>query len=165
MQIRQYPELVTLPLESICSDSFGDDLSKWPWRPHPTHLATLVDAILAGASLPPILVVEEAGKFVIVNGHNRVYACREAGVSMIRAVILEGDFESTEDLRMADIRLKAYDRKTGYKYDFGAVLTEWTTNVAAGCTATRWQRARVLALVAERILAKVRRRIVYLAFR
>ena len=135
------------------------------FQPDSEYVAELIDGILADRPVAPILVVQEAGEYVVVDGHHRLYACLEAGIPEIQAVVIEGDFASTEDLRMADLRLKAYDKGTGYRYGFSAVLKEWTKGAAEGSRATPQQRVRLGALVAGRILAKVRRRLVHLAFR
>ena len=154
---------VTLATDAVRSHWHQDLVATF--QPDSAYVAELIDRILAGRPVAPILVVQEAGEYVVVDGHHRLYACLEAGIPEIQAVMIEGDFASTEDLRMADLRLKAYDKGTGYRYGFSAVLKEWTKGAAEGSRATPWQRVRIWALVAGRILAKARRIVVHLAFR
>ena len=162
-EVASYPRFVTLPVESVRSHWYEDLMSDW--QPDRTHIVRLLDTIAAGEPVAPILVVKERDNYVVVDGHNRIYAYREAGIPQIQAVLIEGDFEGTEDLRMADLRLKAFDEKTGHRYGFSAVSMQWEWNHADGSLPTRAQRAKLFIVMFRRILAKARRRLVRLAFR
>jgi hypothetical protein len=95
------------------------------WHPDSHYIDYLTTRIKSGQYIPPILTVRENDRYVIVNGHHRVYAHLAAGWTHIKAVVIDGSFEDTEPLRKAEVLLKIYDQKTNYKYHFSEYLDRW----------------------------------------
>lgn len=118
------PQVVDIPLDCIKSNWHSSLLETFqPERAHIERLCSLIDG---GVPLAPIIVVAESNCYTVVDGHHRLYAHLLSRARSIRAVVLPGTFESTNDLRMADIHLKAYDAQTGFQYRFSDALKEWS---------------------------------------
>jgi hypothetical protein len=108
--------------------------SKWfddifaEWRPEPDYIAYLVKQVKDREYMAPIVVVEEAGDYYIVNGHHRYYAHVKAGEQTVKCIVIDGTFEESEPLRKAEVMLKEFDQKTEYKYQFSGYLDRWAAD-------------------------------------
>ena len=105
--------------------------SKWhknllsDWEPDRGYIEHIKTDIKENRYLPPIVVVCEKEGYFIVNGHHRCYAHLEMGKKKIKCIVIEGTFEESEPLRKAENLLKAFDRKTDYRYQFSGYLDRW----------------------------------------
>lgn len=105
--------------------------SKWhqdliaDWQPDEQFIRHLVKQIAWKEYLPPIVVVREGNSFYIVNGHHRYYAHVVSGEKKIKCILIEGSFEESAALRKAEVLLKEFDQKTGYRYQFSGYLDRW----------------------------------------
>jgi len=95
------------------------------WQPDKGYVEFLKKKIADNDYLPPIVVVQEGQYFYIVNGHHRYYAHLEAGKKKIKCILIEGTFMESEPLRKAEVLLKEFDQKTGYRYQFSGYLDRW----------------------------------------
>lgn len=99
------------------------------WNPDKEYIEFLKKSVLDGKYLPPLIVVEERGDYVIVNGHHRCRAFMELGKKHIKCIVIEGTFEDSEPLRKAEVLLKEFDRKTDYRYRFSGYLDRWAASI------------------------------------
>jgi uncharacterized ParB-like nuclease family protein len=105
--------------------------SKWhknlitDWQPDKGYIEYLKKKITDNEYTAPIVVVQEGDFFYIVNGHHRYYAYLAAGKKKIKCILIEGTFEESEPLRKAEVLLKEFDQKTGYRYQFSGYLDRW----------------------------------------
>jgi hypothetical protein len=113
----------TIPVACIRSPWYDDLLRDW--HPEPEFIEFLRRQLDRGAYLPPLLVVDEAGRYSIVNGHHRFYAHLVSGRPDVRCIVLEGGFADTEPLRRAEVLLKEFDQRTDYRYQFSGYLDRW----------------------------------------
>ena len=113
-------------MKGVSKISLNKIQSKWysnlreEFRPNRSHIKMLVNAFKQGEFVPPILVCKSSvtDQFLIVDGHHRVYAAIEAGLTDIDTVFLNLSFAQTEKLRQAEVLLKEFDQENGYKYKF-----------------------------------------------
>jgi hypothetical protein len=109
--------------------------SKWhenlitDWQPDKEYVEFLKKKIANNDYLAPIVVVQEGKYFYIVNGHHRYYAHLAAGKKKIKCILIEGTFAESEPLRKAEVLLKEFDQKTGYRYRFSGYLDRWAAAV------------------------------------
>jgi hypothetical protein len=105
--------------------------SKWhenlitDWQPDKGYVEFLKKKIVNNEYTAPIVVVQEGEYFYIVNGHHRYYAHLVTGKKKIKCILIEGTFEESEPLRKAEVLLKEFDQKTGYRYQFSGYLDRW----------------------------------------
>jgi hypothetical protein len=105
--------------------------SKWhenlitDWQPDKGYVEFLKKKIANNEYTAPIVVVQEGEYFYIVNGHHRYYAHLITGKKKIKCILIEGTFEESEPLRKAEVLLKEFDQKTGYRYQFSGYLDRW----------------------------------------
>jgi hypothetical protein len=105
--------------------------SKWhenlitDWQPDKGYVEFLKKKIANKEYTSPIVVVQEGEYFYIVNGHHRYYAHLITGKKKIKCILIEGTFEESEPLRKAEVLLKEFDQKTGYRYQFSGYLDRW----------------------------------------
>ncbi len=105
--------------------------SKWveniltEWQPDKAYIEFIKKQMAAGEYQAPIVVVREGEGYYIVNGHHRYYAHLEAGEKKIKSIVIEGTFAESEPLRKAEVMLKEFDQKTGYRYQFSGYLDRW----------------------------------------
>jgi len=78
-----------------------------------------------GSFFPIILSTEKDGKHFIIDGHHRYYTALELKTKKIDAIITDLAFDETEELRQVEGLLKAFDRKTNYKYNFSEFLKQF----------------------------------------
>ncbi len=95
------------------------------WQPDKDYIEFLKKKIAGNEYLAPIVVVLEGEHFYIVNGHHRYYAHLVSCKKKIKCILIEGTFEESEPLRKAEVLLKEFDQKTGYKYQFSGYLDRW----------------------------------------
>jgi hypothetical protein len=107
----------------IKSNWYNDLLSDW--KPDRDYIKFIQKRIKKGEYIAPVIVVKEQDNYIIVNGHHRCYALRETGAKKIKCLVIEGTFAETAHLRKAELLLKEYDRKTGYRYQFSGYLDRW----------------------------------------
>ena len=115
--------VVRLPLARLRSP-WHEDLER-DWHPREDFIAHLKALHLRGDAWPPVLVVPGGDGFLLVNGHHRLRAALELGLSDLEAVVLEMGFDDTEPLRRAEVLLKEFDQGTAYRYQFSAYLDRW----------------------------------------
>jgi hypothetical protein len=156
------PSVRVIDLSKIVSHWYDDVLTEW--RPDDRHIGKTVEELFAGGDIAPILVVQKGDRFEVVDGHHRLFAHLKAGATEMKAIVLEGTFEETEDLRTADRHLKAYDEATGYRYRFSDSLKVWANglNEATGPTV---KRRNILGALASALFGKAWSRMVRIAFR
>jgi hypothetical protein len=105
--------------------------SKWveniliDWQPDQGYVEHLKKQINNKEYMAPIVVVQEGEYFYIVNGHHRYYAHLVTGQKKIKCILIEGTFSESEPLRKAEVLLKEFDQKTGYRYQFSGYLDRW----------------------------------------
>jgi hypothetical protein len=105
--------------------------SKWyediftQWQPDQGYVDHLKQCIKEEQYMPPIVVVQEGEFFYIVNGHHRYYAHLVMGEKKVKCIVIEGTFADSEPLRKAEVLLKEFDQKTGYRYRFSGYLDRW----------------------------------------
>lgn len=105
--------------------------SKWhknllaDWEPDRKYLEYLKKQIKNQEYIAPVVLVKEEDTYFIVNGHHRCAAHLEAGKKRIKSIVIQGNFDDTKPLRNAENLLKAYDRKTEYRYQFSGYLDRW----------------------------------------
>lgn len=119
-----YPQKLLIPVKEV--KSYWHKNIRQDFKPYQPYIDRLVKKIRIRQKIAPILVVKEKDGYVIVDGHHRVFACLIAGKKLVPAILIEGDFEDTKLLRKAEVALKEYDKKTGYKYHFSRVMRMWT---------------------------------------
>lgn len=95
------------------------------WQPDHDYVEFLKKNIKEKQYIAPIVVVRESEVYYIVNGHHRYYAHAQAGETKIKCIVIEGTFEESEPLRKAEVLLKEFDQKTGYRYQFSGYLDRW----------------------------------------
>jgi hypothetical protein len=105
---------------------FKDIFSQWkPDQQYIDHISNTIDK---GEYIAPIVVVQEDDIYYIVNGHHRYYAHLKKELKTIKCILLPGSFEESEPLRKAEVLLKEFDQKTGYKYQFSGYLDRWAAD-------------------------------------
>ena len=109
--------------------------SKWhsdvvnDWSPDPKAIESIKQRIRAGASVAPIVVVREGDDFYVVDGHHRLRAQLELDCQKVKAVIVKDlSWESTQALREAEVKLKQFDKETGYKYNLSSFYQRHVSN-------------------------------------
>jgi len=112
-----------LKISTIYSHWYSNILDEW--KPDQEYINYLKKKIQNKEYMVPILVVQEKGGYIIVNGHHRFYAQLCLENEYIKGFILDGTFKDTEPLREAEVLLKYYDKKTEYKFQFSAYLDRW----------------------------------------
>ncbi|UCH92872.1 MAG: ParB-like nuclease domain-containing protein [Candidatus Aminicenantes bacterium] len=117
------PAVRTIDLEKVKSKWYRDIFSQW--QPDHGYVEFLIKNIKNKEYIAPIVVVHEGDVYYIVNGHHRYYAHLEAGEKKIKCIVIEGTFEDSEPLRKAEVLLKEFDQKTGYRYQFSGYLDRW----------------------------------------
>lgn len=113
----------TIKLEEIKSKWVENMITDW--QPDQKYVEFLKKKIANNEYLAPIVVVREEKFFYIVNGHHRYYAHLVTGKKKIKCILIEGTFEESEPLRKAEVLLKEFDQKTGYRYQFSGYLDRW----------------------------------------
>jgi hypothetical protein len=98
------------------------------WSPDGEYIQYLMNQMSNNVYLPPVIVVREGGKYIIVNGHHRVYASLKMGAETLKAFVFDGTFQDTEPLRKAEVLLKEYDSGNDYKYQVSGYLDRWSAN-------------------------------------
>jgi hypothetical protein len=103
------------------------DVFRQEWQRNQDYIDALAARFRAGEAVTPIVVARPNAEGVhdIVNGHHRYLAAREAGCNQIEAVILDESFEETEELRQAELLLKKFDQRTGYKHDVTSFFNDF----------------------------------------
>ena len=100
------PQLAELDVESLIP--FKDH----PFREYPEEkMQEMVESVTEHGILMPILVrpIDSGEGYEIISGHNRVEACRRAGIKTIPATIREMD-DDTAVILMVDSNLKQRDK-------------------------------------------------------
>lgn len=115
--------IIRIPVTKIRSRWHRNILTDW--QPDPEYIRYLKKRIRDSRYLPPIIVVREGDEFLIVNGHHRVFAALECGEKQIKCIVIEGTFDQSAPLREAELLLKGFDQKTGYRYRFSNYLDRW----------------------------------------
>ncbi len=156
------PTVRVIEVSKIVSHWYDDVLTEW--RPDDRHIGKTVEELLSGGDTAPILVVKKGDRFEVVDGHHRLFAHLKAGATEMKAIVLDGTFEDTEDLRTADRHLKAFDEATGYRYRFSDSLKTWTKGLD-GDSGTKVKRRNILGVMASALVGKAWSRLVRIAFR
>jgi hypothetical protein len=118
-----------IPVEQVKSKWYGDIMARM--QPDMQYIDFLKKEIAGKRYIAPIVVVREGDYYYIVNGHHRYFAHMSAieGVKenkgKIKCIVIEGTFEESEPLRKAEVLLKEFDQKTGYRYRFSGYLDRW----------------------------------------
>ena len=100
------PQLAELDVESLIP--FKDH----PFREYPEEkMQEMVESVTEHGILMPILVrpIDSGEGYEIISGHNRVEACRRAGIKTIPATIREMD-DDTAVILMVDSNLRQRDK-------------------------------------------------------
>lgn len=100
------PQLAELDVESLIP--FKDH----PFREYPEEkMQEMVESVTEHGILMPILVrpIDSGEGYEIISGHNRVEACRRAGIKTIPATIREMD-DDTATILMVDSNLRQRDK-------------------------------------------------------
>lgn len=100
------PQLAELDVESLVP--FKDH----PFREYPEEkMQEMVESVTEHGILMPILVrpIDSGEGYEIISGHNRVEACRRAGIKTIPATIREMD-DDTATILMVDSNLRQRDK-------------------------------------------------------
>lgn len=100
------PQLAELDVDSLVP--FKDH----PFREYPEEkMQEMVESVTEHGILMPILVrpIDSGEGYEIISGHNRVEACRRAGIKTIPATIREMD-DDTATILMVDSNLKQRDK-------------------------------------------------------
>ncbi len=106
----------TIPLNSIGSNWYDDLLKEF--KPNRNFIEHLVSNIREGYPIAPIILCRDKDpeRYLIVDGHHRVYAALEAESTNIPSIVLDMEFNQTNKLREAEVLLKEFDQETGFKY-------------------------------------------------
>jgi uncharacterized ParB-like nuclease family protein len=120
------PAVRTIDLEKVKSKWYRDIFTQW--QPDHGYVEFLIKNIKNKEYIAPIVVVQEGDIYYIVNGHHRYYAHLEAGEKKMKCIVIEGTFEDSEPLRKAEVLLKEFDQKTGYRYQFSGYLDRWAAD-------------------------------------
>jgi hypothetical protein len=113
-----------IDIKKIKSRWYDNVLEQWQ-PPDPGYIDYVVACLKTKQYIPPIVVVKEGDFFYIVNGHHRYYACLKTGEKKMKCIVIGGTFEESEPLRKAEVMLKEFDQKTGYRYRFSGYLDRW----------------------------------------
>lgn len=124
-QTLKYPMMDIDPMQ-IKSKWFEDILSQW--EPDKKYIEDIIERIECQDYIAPVIVVRENGMFYIINGHHRYYACLKSKKKKIKCLLIDGTFKDSEPLRKAEVLLKEFDQKTGYKYQFSSYLDCWAAS-------------------------------------
>lgn len=116
-------DITYIDLDKIRSWWHDDLLNNW--QPDKGYIDFLKKKLDDNQYIAPIVVVQEGEIYYIVNGHHRYYAHLESGKKKIKCIKIEGTFEESEPLRKAEVLLKEFDIKTGYRYQFSGYLDRW----------------------------------------
>jgi len=116
--------ITSIDIWKVKSKWYRDIFAQWQ-PPDPGYIDHLLVLLKKKQYIAPIVVVREGDGYVIVNGHHRYYAHLKAGVKTIKCIVIEGTFEESEPLRQAEVLLKEFDQKTGYRYKFSGYLDRW----------------------------------------
>lgn len=114
----------TIDIQKVKSKWYADIFAEWQ-PPDPGYIDYLLTCLEKKQYIAPIVVVKEGETYYIVNGHHRYYACLKTGENTIKCIVIEGSFEESEPLRKAEVLLKEFDQKTGYRYKFSGYLDRW----------------------------------------
>ena len=120
------PAVRTIDIEKVKSKWYGDIFSQW--QPDRGYVDFLVKSIREKQYIAPVVVVQEGDFYYLVNGHHRYYAHLEAGEKRIKGIVIAGTFAESEPLRKAEVLLKEFDQKTGYRYQFSGYLDRWAAS-------------------------------------
>ncbi len=112
-----------IELEKIKSKWYKDITKEW--NPDRNFIDFIKTQLKNGGYIAPVVVVKEMEHYYLVNGHHRYLAHLEAGQKKIKCIVIEGTFDESEPLRKAEVLLKEFDQKTGYKYQFSGYLDRW----------------------------------------
>lgn len=100
---------------TIIRDNEIVDLDMELLEPYPNHpflpyssekLEELADSIKNNGLISPIIVLDEDNSYFILSGHNRVNACRKAGLKTIKAIVKNGISKESADLIVVETNLK-----------------------------------------------------------
>ena len=100
------PQLAELDVDSLVP------FSNHPFREYPEEkMREMVESVTEHGILMPILVrpIDSGEGYEIISGHNRVEACRRAGIKTIPATIREMD-DDTATILMVDSNLRQRDK-------------------------------------------------------
>jgi hypothetical protein len=114
-------------LEKVKSKWYTDTLAQM--QPDMQYIEYLKKETREKKYIAPIVVTREGDYYYVVNGHHRYYAGLASGEKEIKCIVIEGTFEESEPLRKAEVLLKEFDRKTGYRYQFSGYLDRWAAAV------------------------------------
>jgi len=105
-----------IPLNSIGSNWYDDLLKEF--KPNRKFIEYLVSSIREGNPIAPVILCRDKDpeKYLIVDGHHRVYAALKAESTNISSIVLDMGFNQTDKLREAEVLLKEFDQETGFKY-------------------------------------------------
>jgi len=156
------PTVRVIEVSKIVSHWYDDVLTDW--RPDDRHIGKTVGNLLSGGQTAPIIVVRKGDRFEVVDGHHRLFAHLKAGAKEMKAIVLDGTFEDTEDLRTADRHLKAFDEATGYRYRFSDSLKTWARGLDDDARPAVKKRT-ILGALASALAGKLWSRMVRIAFR
>ncbi len=151
-----------IPVSDIVSHWYDDVLTDW--RPDDHHIGRTAENLISGKGVSPILVTRKGDRFEVVDGHHRLFAHLKAGAKEMKAIVLDGSFEDTEDLRTADRHLKAFDEATGYRYRFSDCLKTWAWSLD-GESGPTVRRGTVVGSMISGLVGKLWSHMVRLAFR
>ena len=115
-----------LDIHSVKSKWYKDIMTDW--QPDQNYIEFIKKSIENKEYIAPIVVVHETPVYYIVNGHHRYYAHLVSGLDKIKCIVINGTFDESEPLRKAEVLLKKYDQKTGYRYQFSGYLDRWAAD-------------------------------------
>jgi hypothetical protein len=162
IEAQDSPTVSLIAVSKIASHWYDDVLTDW--RPDEHHIGRTVEDLISGEGAAPILVVRKGDRFEVVDGHHRLFAHLKAGAKEMKAIVLDGTFADTEDLRTADRHLKAFDEATDYRYRFSDCLKAWARS-ADGESSFHLRRRTVLGTMVSALFGKAWSRLVRVAFR
>jgi len=113
--------------DHIKSRWYKDILTEW--KPDREHIEFIKKKVRLGDYIPPLLVVKEGERYILVNGHHRLVAFLELEKREVSCIVLSGTFEETEPLRQAEILLKKFDEQSEYRYKFSGHLDRWAASL------------------------------------
>ena len=105
-----------IPLNSIGSNWYDDLLKEF--KPNRKFIEYLVSkhSRRQPNSSDYFMPDKDPERYLIVDGHHRVYAALEAESTNIPSIVLDMEFNQTNKLREAEVLLKDFDQETGFKY-------------------------------------------------
>lgn len=120
----------SVSLSNIRSHRYTDIIRDWNLSLSSRTLINQLKTHLngGGSYLPILLSTEKDGSHMIVDGHHRIYAAKENGMTYIDAIILPLTREQTDKIREVETILKEFDLETNNQYRMGDFLSAFAAH-------------------------------------